>query len=87
VKDAWISGANHFLPRESATERFGLLPQEQGAWVALCDRLLRQGQRFLNAQGSPPGKTEWLGIYACPADANPLWVAQGEMLPTARFTS
>jgi hypothetical protein len=87
IRDVLTPGTQCFISSEEAHIRFGLLPCEFRHWDIVCSRLARTGSRFLIQRPTKVEGKEWVGLYVSPADPLPLWVVQGNTIPTGQIGS
>jgi hypothetical protein len=67
---------NRFLTTEEAQEKFGLLPTEAGAWVAMTQNLSAYWGNLLTLRPPCPTENEWVGCFGNTHDLVPNRVFQ-----------
>lgn len=72
-----IMTKDNFLPIEELKERYGLLPQEEGAWAASIRNIQEYWEDIINTPRGNIQQGEWLGIYQAQEDLVPsiIWRA------------
>jgi hypothetical protein len=72
IRDAWEDGL--FISTERASEKFGLLRMEHGAWTGVIDSLSTIWAGLLGGAKPTVDPQEWLGLFCEPDDGFPKFV-------------
>lgn len=78
VRDIWHSSEVRFLRADKVSTRFGLRPEETGAWYTVLAVYAAQWPKLMQDPPEYAKEYDWVGIFADPDDELPVCVVPCE---------